>query len=374
MKKINVLSVHTALGSGGAEAVMKNIYGALDKDSINMEFVSLRSEDDKEELVADILRNEGAKIHYIPRLTKKNIVKYRKIWDAFLATHEYFDVIHIQFYNMAPFIVPVAHKHGMKTIVHSHSTANTRKDVVGRAKRLAPLLIRHYGDARLAASYGAGEYLFGKKIKFEVMNNGIQLAEFKYNKNIGKTKRQEINISENDFVVGTVGRITFPKNPEFIVRLIAELSSRISNFKFLWVGQGNVEDEQKVTTALKNFGIEKYVIRLKNRADVTELMNVMDVFVLPSRYEALGISAIESQANGLATLLSNNVEPDTTLVDEKVIRLSIDNDVRLWVDKILELQLEPRNRDTIVTDKLHAYDVGAVAKFLEKKYCNLATQ
>ena len=46
------------------------------------------------------------------------------------------------------------------------------------------------------------------------------------------------------------------------------------------------------------------------RSDVNEIMQAMDVFVLPSRFEGLGIVLIEAQAAGLPCVTSKNVVPD----------------------------------------------------------------
>lgn len=53
----------------------------------------------------------------------------------------------------------------------------------------------------------------------------------------------------------------------------------------LLIGKG--EDFVKIQKKINDFNIEKYVSLLVDRADVAELYQAMDVFVMPSLFEGL---------------------------------------------------------------------------------------
>ena len=126
----------------------------------------------------------------------------------------------------------------------------------------------------------------------------------------------------------------FQKNSLFIVDIIHELLRKNLNFRFLWVGLG--EKEQDVKNKAHSLGLDDRIIFYGISDDVPGLLSAMDIFILPSRYEGLGIVLIEAQASGLYTLASKPVPPDAKIVAEKYSTLP-ENDVLAWADKIVEL-------------------------------------
>lgn len=70
------------------------------------------------------------------------------------------------------------------------------------------------------------------------------------------------------------------------------------------------------------------------RSDVNEIMQAMDVFVLPSRFEGLGIVLIEAQAAGLPCVTSKNVVPDIVNVTGNVEFVGLDEPVDRWAEAI----------------------------------------
>ena len=65
----------------------------------------------------------------------------------------------------------------------------------------------------------------------------------------------------------------------------------------LFVGIGEKEDEIK--KQVEEFGLNEKVKFLGNRADVNELYQAMDIFVMPSFFEGVPVVGIEAQFAGL---------------------------------------------------------------------------
>lgn len=61
----------------------------------------------------------------------------------------------------------------------------------------------------------------------------------------------------------------------------------------------------------------------------------MDVFVFPSRYEGLGIAAVEAQFCGVRTVMSDKVPYDAAISANTQI-MSLNNSVEEWVECVLE--------------------------------------
>jgi glycosyltransferase involved in cell wall biosynthesis len=119
---------------------------------------------------------------------------------------------------------------------------------------------------------------------------------------------------DNDIVVGHVGRFQYQKNHELLIDIYNSFHKKYSDSRLLLVGQG--VEEAAIKDKVNKLKLEENVMFLGIRSDVNEIMQAMDVFVLPSRFEGLGIVLIEAQAAGLPCVTSKNVVPDIEMLLE----------------------------------------------------------
>lgn len=218
-----------------------------------------------------------------------------------------------------------------------------------------------------ACSKDAGNWMFGEKnwSKGQVIYNGIELEEYVYDKNKRIAVRDELELNHS-FVMGYVGRFESQKNPLFICRIFAELMRRNKHIKLLLVGEGSLHSE--MDKYLKQKGIINNVIYTGVVNNVSDYLQAMDCFILPSAFEGLGIVAIEAQAIGLPTLLSETI-PEEAMVTELAFKLPIDQGVEIWCDKIEEIIESHQERNDMGQKIIQAgYDISQVAKTLEKFY------
>ena len=75
-----------------------------------------------------------------------------------------------------------------------------------------------------------------------------------------------------------------PKNHTFLLKIFSEFKRIEPSAKLMLVGGGDREPD--IIQEAERLGIISDVIFTGVRADVNELMQAMDVFVLPSLYEA----------------------------------------------------------------------------------------
>jgi glycosyltransferase involved in cell wall biosynthesis len=161
-----------------------------------------------------------------------------------------------------------------------------------------------------ACSKAAGDWMFGRDTKYEVINNAIDIDKFKFNQIKRDKIRKELGCSDK-FVVGHVGRFDYQKNQEFIISLLPRLQAFRNNLQVVFVGEG--EDLERIKALANDNNVEDICIFLGSRSDVSDLYNAFDAFVLPSRFEGLGIVAIEAQANGLSCFVSDNLPIDVKI-------------------------------------------------------------
>jgi len=114
-------------------------------------------------------------------------------------------------------------------------------------------------------------------------------------------------------------------------------------------------------------GLENNIIFLGVREDISDLMQAMDVFVLPSHFEGLPVVTVEAQASGLPCVFSSAVTSETNLT-QRVKYVSLNNDPKKWAVEIIQIYQQYARLDTSETIREKGYDVKFLAKELEKFY------
>lgn len=116
--------------------------------------------------------------------------------------------------------------------------------------------------------------------------------------------KREFHARPDTLKLIAVGRLTYQKALEVLVRAVAELVKRgLEDLLVLIVGDG--EERLRLEDLILNLGVGRYVRLLGIRHDVMGLMKASDLFVLPSRYEGLSIAMIEAMACGLPIIASD---------------------------------------------------------------------
>lgn len=125
---------------------------------------------------------------------------------------------------------------------------------------------------------------------------------------------------ENLFVLGTVGRVQPIKDQATLLRAVAKLLTRRPEWRdrlrLVLVGEGPLLADLK--SLARDLGIVNLVWFAGARNDVSSLLQIMDLFVLPSLNEGISNTLLEAMATGipvLATAVGGNVE----LIEEGVV-------------------------------------------------------
>jgi glycosyltransferase involved in cell wall biosynthesis len=105
---------------------------------------------------------------------------------------------------------------------------------------------------------------------------------------------EAFGLRENTEVVGMVARIHRRKGFDYLLQAIPMLIDKGVDRKFLIVGKGH----ERFQGEIAELGIEAHVISPGHRRDVADILSVIDIFVLPSLEEGLGIAILEAMAMG----------------------------------------------------------------------------
>lgn len=207
---------------------------------------------------------------------------------------------------------------GSKLIVHAH---NTRIDVNRTSKRLAlylyhylsRILFNHVIDEKYACSTEAGRWLFSRE-NFKIKKNAIDVTAYRYNPALRDEVREMLGIKLNTFVIGHVGRFSYQKNHEFLLKLFSHFIKKYPSSLLMLIGTG--EKFEEMQGMAHSLGIDSKVLFLGLRKDVNKLMQAMDCFILPSRFEGLGIVGIEAQAAALPCFFADTISSEILITPE----------------------------------------------------------
>lgn len=107
--------------------------------------------------------------------------------------------------------------------------------------------------------------------------------------------------------------------------------------------------------------------------DIPGVLQAMDMFIFPSRFEGLGIVAIEAQAAGLPTICADTIVEEVDITP-KFIRVHgwNPND---WADQMMKVVPDCDKRSDCRAEVIDAgYDIRTTVKQLEQFYNNSASQ
>ena len=301
-KMIRVLHVVGGMQQGGTENFIMNIYRNIDRNKIQFDFLVNRKGVFEEEI-----KNLGGRVYYIPALQNVGQIRYKKKLDEFFKNHKEYKIIHSHLNQVSGLILERAKKANIPIrIAHSHSNRFWySNNLIKLYKMYLKTKIEKSANYKFACSVDAGKFMFGKNSEFKVINNFIDAKKYIYNEEIRKKVRKQLNIDENIFVIGYVGRFEVAKNPIFALKVFKEFLKLNPNSKFLMIGKGSLKNE--VISYIEENNIKDNVIMLEDRNDINELMQAMDYFILSSIYEGLGIVLIEAQAAGLKCIAAKDV-------------------------------------------------------------------
>ena len=367
---IRILQIFTVLNHGGAETMVMNYYRQMDRTKVQFDFMVHREEKGTYE---DEIEALGGKIYRMMPIHPFTFRKYQQQIAEFFDKYPEYTIIHSHLSELGYFIYKEAFRRKIPHVyAHAHSS-----DALWDSKWLIRTYFKHasrkYISQGFACSEQAAHWLLGKHWNKALLlqKNAIDTERFQFDDCLRKQYRQSWGIIDDCMVIGHVGSLTEIKNHQFLITVFHQLHRNHPNSRLVLVGNGWLEE--KLKRQVLNLSIQDAVIFLGDRSDVNEILNSVDVFVLPSISEGFSMATLEAQCNGLPCLVSDTL-PKEVRITPLVHSLSLKHSIKEWVQKIMELYTQYRNNDRTI----HAasiieagYDIQDNARWLQHYYLNL---
>ena len=313
MPKIKVLMLINNLGTAGAENLLLSIARNIDRDRFEMSVCYIEDDDS----LAKDFERLGVEVIGLRTKRKPDIKALSGLYRVFRERD--IDILHTHLPYAGSLGRVVGRLAGVPKII---STQHNVAGAFHKATLIADKLTLPLTDVVTAVSEPVEESFFGKShpfsldllekgIKTFTIYNGVDLSLIDRaieRTNPGK-KREELGLGIDDPVVGIVARFVAWKGHRDLIKAMAIVVNQWPEAKLLIVGWGVLENELR--GLVSGLHLQGNVIFAGRRKDVYELLPIMDLFVLPYRYEGLfkgggvGIAIMEAMAAGRPVITTN---------------------------------------------------------------------
>lgn len=362
MKKILIINTVPFIMGGMSTVIVNNLNNMNKNDMEITMIVNSRIE----KIYEDILKKNGINIIVLERNYKifKYIYQLHRIMK-----NKKFDVVHIHGNSstMAFESIPAYLNNIPIRIVHGHSIVSNNNIL---NKILWPLLSVTY-TLGLSCSREAGISLFKNEKRFSIANNGIELKRYNFNENSRQEIRKELGLGKS-FVIGHIGFFNEGKNHKKLFEIVSCLKDKI-DVRLLCVA-GNYEVPEYINKLIEEYDIKSNIKILLRRKDVNKILQGIDYFIFPSKFEGLGLALIEAQATGIPCLVSTGVPKAVGVCYDLVRYLDLSEDSKVWADLVLDIKANmiksrsENSNNAINQLKKAGYDITIEAEKLRQIY------
>ncbi len=353
MKPIRVLTVGMTATEGGVENFLMSYCSRIGKERVRFDFLTRYENAAYPEKRAAI-----GETFVIPRRSEDPVKYYREI-RAFFAKHaKDYDVIwdnECMFNDLTP--LKLAAEYGIPVrIAHSHMPQNMDPSLKGKCRGLLHRIQRRglarYANVLWACSEESARWACpAMDLPFTIVPHAIDADKYRFDPIVRAEVRAHYGLTDC-LVTGCVGRLQYQKNQTFLLEAFARLHQREERARLVLVGEG--PNLLALEAKAVELGVENEVLFLGHRDDVPRLLQAFDLFAMPSRFEGLGMAAVEAQAAGLPCLLSSAFPKEASIASD--ITFLDPEDPDLWAERMLDILegLDKRERPDAVMEIVKA--------------------
>ncbi len=217
------------------------------------------------------------------------------------------DIIHS--HNTGSKLWAILVKMIMPRVRHVYTLHTT--NMLENSNRIFNLLHKKFIDANIAIS----KVILDETLEYGVENvvhiyNGIDLSKFSFD---------PLQQPNNQLNILNVSRLTAVKGQDILIRALNLCKQRGINFSCTFVGgkcDYDKENYDNIISLADKLYLSDNVHFAGQKCDIVPYLNKADLFVLPSRYEGLGIAALEAMAAGVPVIASNIGGPREIIFDD----------------------------------------------------------
>lgn len=337
---IRVLHSVSNMDRGGIETMLMNYYRHIDREKVQFDFIVNKQKPGDYD---DEIRRLGGHIYQSPGLNPLHYPAYLRFVQQTVAADPRIRILHAHNEAMGLYALKGAEKAGLQVrIAHAHNIWIVR-DYKWPLKMFCKQLLPGAATHLWACGRDAGIYYFGKadwERRGQIIPNAIEPETFRFSPAV----RAEM-------------RARYVLEPRAMLVLI---------------GTGRLE--QAVRAQAQELGITDHILFAGLQNNVADWYQMMDLFVMPSRFEGLPVVGIEAQAAGLGCVFSDAV-PAEVLLSSHAIQIPLSASNADWAAGLQRMLHQPCDRSAgAELIRQAGYDINIAAARLQQQYLQLGGQ
>jgi len=352
MVKKQICLVITKSNFGGAQKYVYEIATSLDKDIFDVT-VALGGNG----ILKTKLEESGIEVISIPHLERDisifNELKVFKFLINFFHK-KHFDVVHLNSSKIGG-LGGLAAKlcSTPKVIFTAHGWAfNEERSFLSKLLiKLSYWTTIMICDKTIAVSENIKKRVLGWPFvanKIDVIHNGVKEIDF-YEKEIAREKISKVNqnVSKEKFLIGTIAELHPIKGLDILIESAKEVT-KIENVQFVIIGDGHIKKE--LEEKIQSLNLDKKVILIGFLDNAAKYLKAFDLFILPSRSEALALVLLEAGLAEVPVIASKVGGLPEIISDKKYGRLftsensnELSNEINSAIENYEETKITAQN-------------------------------
>ena len=305
------------LGTGGLENGLVNLINTIPKEKYRHAVICMTDYTDFKERITQ----ENVEILCLHKKEGKDFLVFFRLWKLLFKLKP--DILHTRNLSALEAQLPGFFA-GIKGRIHGEH-GRDMDDLDGKHARYTLLrrLYRVFIQRYIPMSQDLEQWLISHigipQQKISQIYNGVDVDKFQP----AKEKRIELlpeNFTDKGLIIiGTVGRQEPVKDPVTLLQAFIELIINFPDAKnkarLVLVGDGSLHE--KLKGIAKDNQVDDLVWFAGERSDIRDLLQVLDIFVLPSVNEGISNTILEAMATGLPVIATNVGGSPELVIDNK---------------------------------------------------------
>jgi glycosyltransferase involved in cell wall biosynthesis len=372
VKKIRILHIQLLPLLSGVQNAMLNLITNLDSNEFEFYVISAPNGP-----LVDRLNELKIKHSTIPELKRKINIKDVIVFLKFyrICRKHKFDIVHTHS-SKTGFLGRIAAKlAGIKVVLHTiHGFPFNPFQPIIQQKfyKLLEKIASYFCDKAISVNQSERVLAIEQNIipakKIKTIYNGV-----KENLVASKICRQKIGFSNDDIIIGSVNRFSKQKNILNLIKIAIKVAKENNRIKFIFLGSGELwKDAKDLVKANK---LSSKILLLGWMLNISDWLELFDIFILYSRWEGLSLSILEAMAAG-KPIIASDIKGNNELVEdgENGFLVKI-GDHRSLIERIIWLASHKAEREEMGRQSLkivrEKFSLSQFVNSYRKEYINL---
>jgi glycosyltransferase involved in cell wall biosynthesis len=256
------------------------------------------------------------------------------------------DVLHSHMFRASLFASPIGKLSGVPVIIETTHVRETWRKGWFKSKFIVDRAVCHLIDRYIAVSEANSRYLIERKRiperKVCIIQNGCSIERVDPLRAHPEGIRESLGFSKSDLVLLVMARLEAQKGHRILLQALSLLRTEIPTIRLICLGTGTLKD--KLTKTVQDLGLEDIVRFVGFRSNVGDWLAAADIGVLPSFYEGLPLTAVETLAAGVPLVATAVDGTPEVVIDGETGHLVPPGDPPAMAEAIRRLARQPELR------------------------------